>query len=149
VADFTLSSEAFEPGAPIPIRHTCDGEDLSPPLSWSGAPEGAASLALVCEDPDAPSGVFVHWVAWGLDPAGGSLSEGESAPVEGGNSFGRVGWAGPCPPSGHGPHRYLFRLHALDAEPELDAGADREGLESAIQGRVLATTELMGTYERS
>jgi Raf kinase inhibitor-like YbhB/YbcL family protein len=90
--------------------HTCEGEDVSPPLAWSGVPEGTASLALVVDDPDAPSGTFTHWLAWGIDPAASVLGEGEAAPVEGQNDFGSVGWRGPCPPPGHGPHRYFFRL---------------------------------------
>jgi Raf kinase inhibitor-like YbhB/YbcL family protein len=146
--DFTLSSSAFEHGAAVPRRHTCDGEDASPALAWSGVPEGTRSLALVVDDPDAPGRTFLHWLAWGLDPEAGSLEEGEAAPVEGTNDFGSTGYRGPCPPSGHGPHRYFFRLHALGAPVDVWAGAGRDELERAIRDHQLGTAELMGTYER-
>jgi hypothetical protein len=144
----TLSSYAIEHGRPIPERHTCDGVDSSPPLSWSGVPEGARSLALIVHDPDAPSGDFVHWLAWNLDPSEARLDEAQPAPVEGTNGFGRSGYSGPCPPPGHGPHRYLFELYALSAELDLEGGAGREQLERAIEGEVMAKAELTGTYER-
>jgi Raf kinase inhibitor-like YbhB/YbcL family protein len=148
MADLTLSSEAFASARPIPSRHTCDGEDVSPPLEWSGAPDGSASFALICDDPDAPSGTFVHWVAWGIDPTASALAEGEAAPLEGANGFGTVGYRGPCPPPGHGPHRYFFRLFALSGQPQLDPGADSEELRRAMGDLVLQAAELMGTYER-
>jgi Raf kinase inhibitor-like YbhB/YbcL family protein len=146
--DFTLSSSAFEHGAAVPRRHTCDGEDVSPALAWSGVPEGTRSLALVVDDPDAPGRTFLHWLAWGLEPEAGGLGEGEAAPVEGTNDFGSAGYRGPCPPPGHGPHRYFFRLHALGAPVEVRAGAGRDELEQAIRDHQLGTAELMGTYER-
>lgn len=148
MAELSITSEAFADGERIPERHTCEGDDLSPPLSWSGLPEDTASLALICDDPDAPSGTFVHWVAWGIDPGAGGLGEGEVAPREGTTGFGASGYGGPCPPPGDGPHRYFFRLYALAAEPDLEPGASRGQVESAIEGDVLATAELMGTYER-
>lgn len=148
MANFTLHTTAFDPGGAVPRRHTCEGEDTSPPLRWEGAPDGTRSLALIVDDPDAPVGTFTHWVAWGIDPAGDGLPEGEAGPGEGRNDFGETGYRGPCPPPGHGTHRYYFRLHALDAEPELSPGASRAELEEAISGHVLATAELMGTYER-
>ena len=144
----TLSSSAFEQGAEIPQRHSCEGEDISPPLSWSGVPEGTESLALIVDDPDAPSGAFVHWLAWGIDPEPGGLEQGEAAPYEGTGGFGESGYRGPCPPPGHGPHRYFFRLYALSSAPEVQPGAGREELEDAIEGSVLDSAELMGTYER-
>jgi Raf kinase inhibitor-like YbhB/YbcL family protein len=143
-----LTSTAFAGGQPIPQRHSCEGEDLSPPLSWTDVPEGATSLALIVDDPDAPGGTFTHWLGWGLDPAAGGLGEGEAAPVEGRNDFGATGYRGPCPPPGHGPHRYFFRLHALADELELEPGAGRADLEQALAGRSVSVTELMGTYER-
>jgi Raf kinase inhibitor-like YbhB/YbcL family protein len=143
-----LTSTAFAGGQPIPQRHSCEGEDLSPPLSWTDVPEGATSLALIVDDPDAPGGTFTHWLGWGLDPAAGGLGEGEAAPVEGRNDFGATGYRGPCPPPGHGPHRYFFRLHALGDDLELEPGAGRAGLEQALAGRSVSVTELMGTYER-
>jgi Raf kinase inhibitor-like YbhB/YbcL family protein len=145
-----LNSGAFEAGGQIPQRHSCEGEDTSPPLTWSGVPAGTASLALIVDDPDAPvAEPFVHWLAWGIDPASGGLEEGESVPSEGASSFGDVGYRGPCPPPGHGPHRYFFRLHALDAAIELASGASRQELDAALEGHVLETAELIGTYERS
>jgi len=149
MADFTLSSDAFRPGEPIPARYTCEGEDVSPPLSWSGAPEQARSLALIVDDPDAPGGRFNHWLAWDIDPTAEGLAEGEAAPSEGSNDFGAVGYRGPCPPPGHGAHRYVFRLFALDSDLDLAAGASRQELERAIGTHALAVAELIGTYERS
>jgi Raf kinase inhibitor-like YbhB/YbcL family protein len=145
---FSLSSTAFEHEGQIPQRHSCEEDDVSPPLSWSDPPDGTRSLALICDDPDAPSGVFVHWLGWGIDPAPGGLGEGESAPAEGTGGSGDAGYRGPCPPPGHGPHRYFFRLYALDEDLELSPGASREVLEAAIEGHVLESAELMGTYER-
>ena len=148
MAEFALESSAFANAQAIPARYSCEGEDVSPPLQWSHAPEGARSLALIVDDPDAPGGVFTHWVAWGLDPAGEELGEGESAPREGENDFGTPGYRGPCPPLGHGRHRYVFRLYALDTGVELAAGASKGELEQALEGHVLTTAELVGTYER-
>jgi hypothetical protein len=148
MAEFALDSTAFENAQAIPRQHSCDGEDVSPPLHWSNVPDGTRSLALVVDDPDAPRGVFTHWVAWGLDPAAEGLREGEAPPREGRNDFGAKGYGGPCPPPGHGLHRYVFRLYALDAEPELVVGAAKAELEQAIAGHVLTTAELVGTYER-
>ncbi|HYY73203.1 MAG TPA: YbhB/YbcL family Raf kinase inhibitor-like protein [Solirubrobacterales bacterium] len=144
----SLASPAFEHGGEVPARHTCDAEDLSPALVWSGVPEGTSSLALIVDDPDAPVGTFTHWVAWGIDPAAEMLEEGQSAPVEGANDFGTMGYRGPCPPPGHGPHRYSFRLHALDAELDLERGASKADLEGALEGHALAEAELVGRYER-
>jgi Raf kinase inhibitor-like YbhB/YbcL family protein len=146
VAGLEIASDAFEDGAGIPSRHTCDGANVSPPLSFTGAPEGTRSLALVVDDPDAPVGTFTHWLAWGIDASAEGLDEGEAAPREGRNGFGTTGYAGPCPPRGR--HRYFFRLHALDTELDLQPGADRDQLERALDGHVLETAELVGGYER-
>jgi Raf kinase inhibitor-like YbhB/YbcL family protein len=148
VAEFALQSSVFEHGQPIPRRHSCEGEDLSPPLTWSGAPQGTRSLALVVDDPDAPAGTFTHWLGWGLDPGAERLGEGEAAPVEGRNDFGTSGYRGPCPPPGHGRHRYSFRLYALDSDPALRPEAGKHELERALEGHTLAMVELVGTYER-
>jgi Raf kinase inhibitor-like YbhB/YbcL family protein len=148
VAELSVSSASFEGGDRIPARHSLDGENVSPSLSWSDPPEGTRSIAVVCEDPDAPSGTFVHWVGWGIDPDAGGLDEGESAPSEGENGFGNAGYDGPGPPPGHGTHRYFFRVYALDTEPELGTSASKEDLEAAIEGHELAAGDLMGTYER-
>jgi Raf kinase inhibitor-like YbhB/YbcL family protein len=145
---FSLDSSAFENAQAIPRRYSCEGDDVSPALRWANVPEGTRSLALVVDDPDAPRGVFTHWVAWGLDPGAQGLAEGEAARHEGRNGFGATGYRGPCPPPGHGRHRYVFRLYALDAEPELAAGATKAELEQAMEGHVLMTAELVGTYER-
>ena len=148
VAELAVASESFEHGDRMPERYSLQGENVSPALTWSGIPRSTRSIAVVCEDPDAPSGTFVHWVGWGIDPDAGGLAEGQAAPTEGRNDFGNARYDGPSPPPGHGPHRYFFRVYALDAEPELGAAASKEELEAATRGHVLASGELMGTYER-
>ena len=147
--DLELTSPAFDEGEPIPERYSCDGDDVSPPLEWSFLPDGTASLALIVHDPDAPSGDFTHWLAWNIDPSPERLDEGAPVPAEGTHGFGRTGYAGPCPPPGHGSHRYFFHLYALDGELDLEAGAAKEQLQEALDGRVLGEARLMGTYERS
>ena len=148
MAEWSFTSSAFAVGGTIPRRHTCDGEDRSPPLSWTAPPPGGRSLALILDDPDAPGGRFVHWLAWGIPPDVGGLAEGEPAPLEGRNDFGTVGYRGPCPPRGRGRHRYRFRLHALGEELRLAPGAGVAELEQALRDNVLAVAELVGTYER-
>ncbi|MGH2886180.1 MAG: YbhB/YbcL family Raf kinase inhibitor-like protein [Solirubrobacteraceae bacterium] len=143
-----FSSSAFAMGEAVPRRHSCEGEDVSPPLAWGAVPGDAVSLALIVDDPDAPVGTFTHWLAWGINPHGGGLPEGERAPREGRNDFREIGYRGPCPPRGHGSHRYFFRLYALAREPAVPSGASRGDLERAIEGNVLAVAELVGTYER-
>ena len=145
---FSLESSLFDNAQAIPSRYSCEGEDVSPPLRWTDVPEGTRSLALVVDDPDAPGGVFTHWIAWGLDPTAGGLGEGEAAPGEGRNDFGTTGYRGPCPPPGHGRHRYVFRLYALDADLEVGVGAAKADVERAIEGHVLTIAELVGTFER-
>jgi Raf kinase inhibitor-like YbhB/YbcL family protein len=146
--DSELTSTAFADGAEIPVKYTCDGANVSPPLAWSFLPDGTQSVALIVHDPDAPSGDFTHWVAWNIDPEPGGMGEGTPAPAEGLNGSGESGYMGPSPPPGHGTHRYFYDLHALDAALEVDAGASREQLEQAIDGHVLARAQLVGTYER-
>jgi Raf kinase inhibitor-like YbhB/YbcL family protein len=151
---FTLSSTAFQSGAEIPKRHTCDSTDLSPALSWHGAPKEAKSFALIADDPDAPVGTWVHWVLYDLPgdttqlpqglPAQETLAGGAKHGV---NDFRRVGYGGPCPPPGK-PHRYFFRLYALDAPTNLTPRASKADVLRAIEGHVLAQAELMGTYKR-
>ena len=148
MAEFSLTSSAFVAGGSIPSRHTCDGEDRSPPLSWSAPPDGTSSLALILDDPDAPGGRFIHWLAWGIAPGADGLADGQAAPLEGRNDFGTVGYRGPCPPRGHGPHRYRFRLHAVAGDLRLVAGAGVRELEQALNGQALAVAELTGTYGR-
>ena len=149
-----LTSPAFQAGQPIPSRYTADGADVSPPLSWSGVPEGTRSLALVCDDPDAPRGTWVHWVLYGLPPTVTELPEGVPADPttpqgakQGTNDFGRLGYGGPAPPPGK-PHRYFFKIYALDIVPDLAPGASKQELLSAMEGHILAQGELMGTYKR-
>lgn len=148
MAEFELTSRAFDEGQPIPAKYSCDGENASPPLSWSSPPGGTRSLVLVVHDPDAPSGDFPHWVGWNIDPNSGGLEEDAHPPGEGVNGFGENGYSGPCPPPGHGAHRYLHELFALDVELDLEQGAGREQLEDAMEGHVLGGAGLVGTYER-
>jgi Raf kinase inhibitor-like YbhB/YbcL family protein len=147
---FELKSAAFQHGQPIPRQYTADGRNSSPPLQWTKPPDGTRSLALVCEDPDAPRGIFTHWVVFNLPPQqlelreGGTLSGGAKI---GTNDFGKAGFGGPAPPPGK-PHRYFFRLYALDETLDLDVGCKRKDLLDAMQGHILAEAELMGTYRR-
>jgi len=143
-----VTSAAFVQGEPIPVRYTCDGEDLSPPLSWRGVPPGTQSLVLIMDDPDAPVGTWVHWVLYNVPPEVEELPEGVSGiGVEGMNSWQRTGYGGPCPPAGK-PHRYFFKVYALDAPMNLPTGATKAQVERAMQGHLLAQGELMGTYGR-
>jgi hypothetical protein len=148
-----LRSPAFEPGGFIPSRYTCDGPDLSPPLEWKGVPEGARSLALVADDPDAPMGTWVHWVIYRIPADSTGLPEGVAKKRElpdgtrqGKNDFRRIGYGGPCPPSG--THRYFFKLYALDRPVDLPPGATKAQLIEAMKGHVIAEAELMGRYRR-
>ena len=143
---FALSSSAFAQGKPIPAKYTCDGPDISPPLAWSDAPRGTQSFALIMDDPDAPAGTWVHWVLFNLPAQTHQLAEKAAQGVQGCNSWGRLGYGGPCPPSG--THRYFFRLYALDTLLQLPAGATKEQVLRAMQGHVLAQAELMGVYAR-
>lgn len=154
-AGFKIYSPAFDFGAPIPSRYTCDGADVSPPLVFEHVPANAASLVLAVLDPDAPGGTFVHWVAYDLPPGLKGLPEGvPKGPLVDGfkqalNDFGFAGYGGPCPPPGHGPHRYFFTLFALDAPGlELGPGASAREVLAAIKGHVLAEAEWMGVYQR-
>ena len=143
-----LTSPDFEDGSGIPREHTCDGEGTAPELRWSGVPSRVVELALTCEDPDAP-GPFVHWVAWGIDPAGGLLRPDGGAGIRHGrNGFGEHAYGGPCPPPGHGPHHYEFTLYALDGSVDLEPEATIDDLRSAIDGHIRATATLMGIYDR-
>ena len=144
-----LTSPDFEEEGDIPRELTCDGENTSPELHWSGVPSGVVELALTCEDPDAPGGTFVHWVAWGIDPSSGRLPRsGGTEIAQGRNGFGDVGYGGPCPPPGHGPHHYVFTLYALDQSLDLEPGATIADLRSAIEGHTRAMATLIGVYER-
>jgi Raf kinase inhibitor-like YbhB/YbcL family protein len=152
---FAITCPSFELGAPIPRTFTCDGENRSPNLVWTLPPVGAASLALRVDDPDAPFGVFVHWLLYNLPPGLTGVAEGlpklpqvNGVGTQGLNDFRRTGYSGPCPPYGT-PHRYFFRLYALGLPPDLPSGMNGEEFERAIRGHVLAQTEWMGTYQRA
>lgn len=151
-----LTSNAFKQGEPIPQKFTCQGEDISPQLSWNQNPDGTQSIALICDDPDAPMGTWVHWVLWNLPADTVTLEENfskaDSLPngaKQGITDFKRVGYGGPCPPPG-GPHRYFFKLYALDTALNLPEGkaTGKEDLLKAMEGHILAQAELMGTYQK-
>jgi Raf kinase inhibitor-like YbhB/YbcL family protein len=151
---FTLKATAFPNGGVIPKKYTCDGADLSPALSWDDAPAGTQSLALIVDDPDAPMGTWTHWLIWNIPAKATLLPEDtpkmnllDSGARQGGNDFKRIGYGGPCPPPGK-PHRYFFKLYALDARLEVKAGAVRSELEPALQPHILAQAQWMGTYGR-
>jgi Raf kinase inhibitor-like YbhB/YbcL family protein len=154
----TLTSPAFAPGERMPVRHTADGANSSPPLQWTKVPSGTAELALICDDPDAPRpDPWVHWVVYRITPSVTGLPEGLPAreqlsePMgarQGRNDFRQYGYGGPAPPSKHGTHHYHFRLYALDAKLELAPGATKGQLLEAMSGHVLAHGELVGTYSR-
>jgi hypothetical protein len=152
LARLALTSPAFGPNGTIPVEHTCDGGDRSPALSWAAGPPQTKSYALVVDDPDAPSGVWLHWTVWNIPATMHALPDGVSASdpafVQGRNDFRRPGWSGPCPPRGHGAHRYVFHLYALDTTLGLRAGASRAEVEKAMAGHVLAKGEITGTYGR-
>jgi len=150
---FKLTSTAFKEGQPIPRQHTCDGVDVSPALEWSGAPPSAKTFALICDDPDAPSGTWVHWVLYNLPGDRIGLVENvpatEKVPgdgLQGTNDFQKIGYGGPCPPSG--THHYFFKLYALDGELSLKGGATKAEVLKAMEGQIVAQTQLMGTYRR-
>lgn len=145
-----VTSEAFEDGGAMPRRFTPEGSDVSPPLSWSAVPQRAAELALVCHDPDAPSGPVVHWLVSGIAPSAQGVAEG-SAPassVVGTNTHGVRRWSGPQPPPGSGPHRYVFSVVAVAAPLGLSPASDVGDLLVALEGREVARGRLVGTYER-
>jgi Raf kinase inhibitor-like YbhB/YbcL family protein len=148
-----LQSSAFSAGGSIPVKYTCDGEDISPPLNWDEPPAPTKSLALICDDPDAPMKTWVHWVIYNLPPEIRSLPEnlpaGNSLPkggLQGITDFRQVAYGGPCPPSG--THRYLFKLYALDSVLDLKPKATKAQVEAAMKGHILAQAELVGRYRR-
>jgi len=151
---FAISSSSFPDGADIPKKFTCDGADVSPELSWTEPPPGAQSLTLIADDPDAPSGTWTHWVLFDLPAAASSLAEGVSKIDElpggerqGRNDFRKIGYNGPCPPPGK-PHRYFFKLYALNGKLNLKPGASKQEVERAMGGHVLGKAEWMGKYRR-
>jgi len=151
--EIKITSPAFEEGGMIPEVYTCDGIDISPPLKWSSVPQGTKTLALICDDPDAPIGTWVHWVIYNIP---GDISElPENIPpeqeiknggIQGMNDSRKIGYGGPCPPGG--THRYFFRIYALDTEVDLQPGATKSQLLNAMEGHILAKGQLMGRYSR-
>ncbi len=151
---FAIVSAAFKQGASVPRDFTADGRDVSPALSWENPPAGTQAFALICDDPDAPMGTWVHWVIWNLPASAKGLAQGVQAArtladgsAQGKNDFGKIGYGGPSPPAGK-PHRYFFRLYALKEKLSLAAGASRRELDKAMQGKILGSAEVMGTYQR-
>jgi len=146
-AKIKVTSSGFQEGGNIPLKFTCDGSDTSPSLQITGVPSETKSLVLIADDPDAPGGLFTHWLVWNIPPQTDSIAEG-SAPkgVQGTNDFGKSGYRGPCPPPGI--HRYSFKIFALDRELELRAGAKRSQVNAAMKGHVIAQGELVGRYSR-
>ena len=146
-ARMKITSSAFQEGGNIPSKFTCDGPDTSPPLQITGVPSSAKSLVLIADDPDAPTGLFTHWLVWNIPPQTNSIAEGSAAKgVHGTNDFGKSGYRGPCPPPG--THRYSFKIFALDRELDLSSGAKRSQVDAAMKGHVIAQGELVGRYAR-
>jgi len=151
--EIKITSSAFEDGGLIPAKYTCDGADVSPPLQWDAVPEGTKSIALICDDPDAPMGTWVHWVLFNLPAETNELAENIPADKilpdgarQGVSDFGRIGYGGPCPPGG--THRYFFKIYALDAEIGLEADANKRQLLKAMEGHILEQGQLVGKYKR-
>jgi Raf kinase inhibitor-like YbhB/YbcL family protein len=146
-ARMKITSSAFQEGDNIPSKFTCDGSDSSPPLQITGVPSEAKTLVLIADDPDAPGGLFTHWLVWNIPTQTNSIAEG-SAPkgMHGTNDFGKSGYKGPCPPPG--THRYSFKIFALDRELDLRPGARRSQVDAAMKGHIIAQGELVGRYAR-
>ena len=148
-----IRSTAFNDGERIPKKYTCDGEDISPPLIWEDIPEGTVTLALISDDPDAPSKTWTHWLIFNIPPELNGLPEGvekvgelENGIMQGFNDFGRIGYGGPCPP--FGVHRYFFKLYALDTSLDLEPGTSKEELLEAMEGHIIEKTQMIGLYSR-
>ena len=148
MAALQITSPAFQNNGNIPRHYTCDGKDISPPLLIAGAPQGTKSLALICDDPDAPVGTWVHWVIWNIDPGVKEIKENivPTGAIVGINDFRKHAYGGPCPPSG--THRYFFKVYALDTTFGISANASKADLEKAMKGHILAQGELIGMYKR-
>ncbi len=151
--DIEITSTAFNEGGMIPTKYTCDGPDISPPLAWSSVPENTVSIALICDDPDAPVGTWVHWVLFNLPPEIKELPENlptkeilSNGAKQGRNGSRRIGYSGPCPPGG--THRYYFKIYALNTKLDLEPGVEKKELVEAMEGHILAEGQLMGRYQR-
>ncbi len=154
ISNISISAEAFKDGGNIPAVYTCDGRNISPALTWSGIPAGTKSIALIVDDPDASRGTFVHWVLFNIPPDARGLPEAvpenqtlKDGSRQGNTSYGEAGYGGPCPPPGK-PHRYYFKVYALDTKLDLPAGATKADVEKAMDGHILAKGELIGKYGR-
>lgn len=152
--EIIVASAAFAAGSAIPAKYTCMGPDVSPPITWEKIPEGTKSIALICDDPDAPMGTWVHWVIFNIPPDKKGLPEAVPADphlpdgsIQGINDFRRHGYGGPCPPPGK-PHRYFFKVYALDTTLDLGPNSRKSDVEKAMQGHILAQGQLMGTFKR-
>lgn len=146
---FSISSASFSYGEIIPAKFTCEGQDQSPELDWENVPPGTESFVLIMDDPDAPAGTWTHWVIYDIPGKLSHIGNGEKVGKEGLNSWGRRGYGGPCPPPGHGIHRYFFKIYALDTlTVDLPPGAETGEVKAAFNGHVLAVAEYMGIYER-
>ena len=143
----TITSPDFQEGKLIPEKFTCDGENISPAITITSIPKEAVSMALIMDDPDAPSGTFDHWIAWNIPASTTSLLEGATVPNQGKNHYGLARYRGPCPPKGK-PHRYFIKVYALDQMIGIPDGATKEQLEDAMEGHILSKGELVGTYQR-
>jgi Raf kinase inhibitor-like YbhB/YbcL family protein len=144
-----VSSPAFSNDGMIPKKYTCDGQNVPPPLEWSDVPKQSKSVAVICDDPDAPSGTFTHWVLYDIPPSAQRLAEGAPIGTEGINSFGKTGFGGPCPPKKDHAHHYHFHVYALDVDSLGQAGLSKEDALKAMSGHIVAEGELVGTYKRT
>ncbi len=144
--ELVIKSPVFEANKLIPEKYSCDGKEINPPITIEGTPEEAKSLALILEDPDAPSGTFDHWVVWNIPPTTTKIPENSAPGTEGLNSLRQLGYTSPCPP--HGTHRYFFKVYALDAELGLGVKSSKQDLEKAMHGHIIAKGELIGLYRR-
>jgi hypothetical protein len=149
---FRIESQGFKQGEPIPAKYTCTGQDVSPPLRWADPPAGTKCFALICDDPDAPMMTWVHWAIYNIPLGKNELAENvpaqralDDGTFQGTNSWRKIGYGGPCPPRGK-PHRYFFKMYALDSKLDIGPGADKKSLLRAMEGHVLGRAELMGTY---
>lgn len=145
ITPLTITSDAFTDGGPIPAKYTCEGENVNPPIDIGTIPDNAQCLALIMDDPDAPRGIFTHWVMWNI-PVTNRIEENSAPGIQGSNSYGKNQYNGPCPPSGS--HRYYFKIFALSQQLDLPEGATKEDLITAMKDYVLSTSELMGRYEK-
>lgn len=153
--EIIIESPAFKYGEFIPVKYTCEGKDISPPLAWKNIPEGTKGVVLICDDPDAPGGTWVHWVIYNIPPDLKELKEGippekelRNGIMQGRNSWDRIGYGGPCPPPGHGVHRYFFKIYAIDKVLEFSPGMTKEEILKIIKGHIIAEGKLMGKFKR-